>query len=116
MTLTVLAALLEPDEVTRFNAGQMTLDQMAGIAMSRLPGGGQFAVPRLTRAMGIRLAPDVVEKFFSSLSAAGYDPFGLFDILGSVNPREQASPIPQQETGYQAPAQIGWYGEGQRGY
>jgi hypothetical protein len=87
-----MSALLEPDEVEQYNAGDLSFDRLNEIMLKRLPGGSEFAVPRLTRAMGIRLDAATVEQFFEGLSSDGIDPFGLFGRF------VLAPPPPAQDT------------------
>jgi hypothetical protein len=90
-----MSALLEPEEVEQYTSGGMPFEQLNELMLKRLPGGGEFAVTRLTRAMGIRLEPATVEQFFEALNQDGIDPFGLFGKFQMI-PEEPPPPETQQ--------------------
>jgi hypothetical protein len=89
----MLAALVEPDEVNRFNAGDMDAGQLTQLMLRRIPGGGEFGGSRIVRALGLRMDPAAIEHWFEDMNDEGYNLYNLFHGLDErITALEQAAP------------------------
>jgi hypothetical protein len=98
LSLAMLAVLVEPDEIDRFNAGNMDVDQLTRLMMRRIPGGGEFGGTRIVRALGLRMTPEAIEHWFHDMNDEGYNLYNLFMGLDQrITALEEAQTPPEAE-------------------
>lgn len=98
MGVAAVALLLEPEEIVKYTEGQMDFSQISGLMMGRLPNGGEGSAIRFTRAFGLRLAPEVMDRFFEALEMDGVPiDSWLSDLNDRVTALEETISQPARE-------------------